>query len=319
MSQQEWLSKDYYASLGLKKSASDDEIKKSYRKLSRKYHPDLNQGDKAKEEKYKEISEAYSVLSDKEQKKQYDAIRAMGGQGARFTGGWGAGGQQSTGGFEDIFSNIFGGGKTYTRTYTAGNPFGSNQNPNQGFGNAGGFNQNASNPFGNMFSQFAGGGQTKGKDINATTTIPFQNTLGGTTLELKIAGKIVKTRIPAGVLDGQKIKISGKGYQSQTGGPPGDLLLEIKVQPDKMYKTQGKDIHIDKEISLKDFLLGAVLEIPTPYGETKKIKIPLGSSSNNIYRIKGAGIKTNKGTGDEYVHIFIKAPKKINKNLKDAL
>ncbi|MDR3152195.1 MAG: DnaJ domain-containing protein [Bifidobacteriaceae bacterium] len=321
MSQQEWLSKDYYASLDLKKEASDDDIKKSYRKLSRKYHPDLNQGDKKKEEKYKEISEAYSVLSDKEQKKQYDAIRAMGGQGARFTGGWGNSGQQPSGGFEDIFSNIFGGGggRTYTRTYTTGNSFGSSQNANQGFGNTGGFNQNTNNPFGNIFSQFAGSSQTRGKDINASTTIPFENTLRETTLELKVANKTIKTRIPAGILDGQKIKIPGKGYQSQTGGAPGDLILEINVQPNKIYKTQGKDVHIDKEISLKDFLLGAALEIPTPYGETKKIKIPAGSSSNSIYRIKGAGIKTAKGAGDEYVHIFIKAPKKISKDLKNAL
>ncbi|MDR3128034.1 MAG: DnaJ domain-containing protein [Bifidobacteriaceae bacterium] len=306
MSQQEWLSKDYYAVLGLSKTASLDEIKKAYRKLSRKYHPDLNQGNKTAEAKYKNISEAYTVLSDKEQKKQYDAIRAMGQGGARFTGGYGQSGQRTAGGFEDIFSSIFSSGSAGAKTYTR---------------TSGGFPGGNQSSWQDIFSQFGAGGTSpmRGKDINASTTIPFKNTLGGTTLELQVLGKTVKTRIPAGVLDGQKIKIAGKGYQSQTGGSAGDLILEIKIIPDEIFKPVGKDIHIDKEISLKEFLLGATLEIPTPYKEIKKIKIPTGSASNSVYRIKGAGIKTKKGVGDEYVHIFIKAPKRLNRELKNAL
>ncbi|MDR2748997.1 MAG: J domain-containing protein, partial [Bifidobacteriaceae bacterium] len=265
---------------------------------------------KAAEEKYKDISEAYTVLSYKCQRKQYDAIRAMGAVVARFTGGAGGPSGAHAGGFQDIFSDLFGGGGT--RTYTTSSGFGAGGFQGQGFGGQG---------FGDIFSQFAGGGAagrpTKGRDIQASTTIPFSHTLGGTTLELSVAGKKVKTRIPAGVLDGQKIKIPKKGYASQTGGPPGDLILEVKVQADKQFRPEGKNVHYDKVIPLKEFLFGATVEIPTPYGETKKIKIPQGSASNSVYRIKGAGIKTAKGVGDEFVHIVVQAPKKHSKEYKE--
>lgn len=208
MTGQDWLEKDFYAVLGVSKDASDADIKKAYRKLARKYHPDHNQGDTAAESRFKEIGEAYAVLSDAQQRQQYDAIRSMGG-GGRFTGGAG-------GGFEDVFSSMFGHGQGYgpgagTRGQRSdadfddilsglfGGGFGGGQtSTGPGFGT--GFRPNTTSP---------------GQDINATTKMPFRSAVTGTEVNLTVEGRSVKARIPAGVKDGQKSGSPGKDALTQ--------------------------------------------------------------------------------------------------------
>ena len=194
MASQDWLDKDFYKILGVAKDAQEAEIKKTYRKLARQFHPDSNPGDAKAEAKFKEISEAFSVLSDAEQRKEYDAVRAMGG-GARFT----AGGQGQGGGFEDVFSNLFGGG---------------------GRGFPGGF--------GGGFDF----GPQPGVDLTARTSIDFIDSIKGATIKLSLQGmEPLNVKIPAGVQDGQKIKLRGKGRPSPNGGPSGDLIVTVRVKP----------------------------------------------------------------------------------------
>ena len=194
MASQDWVEKDFYAILGVSKDASDADIKKAYRKLARKYHPDTNSGDPESERRFKDITEAHSVLSDPEDRQQYDAIRAMGG-GARFSAG-GHGGAPGNGGFEDVFSNLFnGGGGGGTRR---GRPGATGfRRPLRRGGGFGGFGQQA---------------PRKGADRTASTTISFAGSMKGTTIGLREAnGEVIDVRIPAGIKDGQSVRVRGKG------------------------------------------------------------------------------------------------------------
>src|SRR5699024_1733263 len=202
MASQDWFDKDFYQMLGVAKDAGDSEIKKAYRKLARTYHPDSNPGNAAAEAKFKEISEAYSVLSDPEQRKEYDELRAM-GSGARFTAG-GAG----AGGFEDVFSR---------------------------FSRGGGGSPDFDDIF-SMFNQQAGSrrggfdGPQKGSDVRARTTIDFLTAAKGETISLRGEdGKPFKVKVPAGVADGQKIRLRGRGRPSPNGGANGDIVVEVTV------------------------------------------------------------------------------------------
>ncbi len=199
MASQDWIDKDFYAILGVSKDASDEEIKKAYRKLARTYHPDKNPGDEAAEQKFKDVSEAHTVLSDKEQREQYDAIRAM-GSGARFSAGSPGSGGGS--GFEDLFGNLFGGGAPDT----GGGRFGGGPDFADLFGGMG-------DRFG---GRFGGGAPAKGADRTAKTTISFSGAVRGTTVGLREQdGTVIDVRIPAGVKDGQKVRVKGKGQQAR--------------------------------------------------------------------------------------------------------
>ncbi|WP_353065500.1 DnaJ domain-containing protein [Arcanobacterium hippocoleae] len=208
MASQDWITKDFYQDLGVAKTASKDEIKKAYRKLARKYHPDQNQGNKAAEEKFKQVSEAYQVLSDEEDRRQYDAIRAMGAGGARFSaGGPGAGG------FEDIFSAFGGNGNAHASFSTAGG-----QTPP-------GFEDILSSMFGAGAPQADGRGgfgfggfgsrrrPERGGDIHASVSIPLNDAVNGTTVKVNAPSGAVSARVPKGVTNGQKIRISKKENQ----------------------------------------------------------------------------------------------------------
>lgn len=213
MASQDWFDKDFYKVLGVSKDVTPAELKKAYRKLARQHHPDSNQGDAASEAKFKEISEAHSVLSDPEQRKEYDAVRAMGG-GARFTAP-GTGGQQ--GGFDDVFGGMFGGGggqQNYQFQQGGyddilGGLFG------RGAGGAGG-------RFGQSTGGYRGaGGPSRGRDVTASTTLDFVTAVHGDQITLQTQdGRSIKVKIPAGVSDGQKIKLRGKGQPSPDGGEP---------------------------------------------------------------------------------------------------
>ena len=219
MASQDWFDKDFYQVLGVSKDASDADIKKAYRKLARKFHPDQNPGDSAAEAKFKDISEANSVLSDAEQRKEYDAIRAM-GSGARFTAPGGAGGG---GGFEDVFGGMFGqGGGRQSYTYQGG---------------GGDYDDLIGGLFGGgRFGQPTGGyrgfgGPSRGRDVTATTTLDFITATKGEQITLQTAeGKPITVRIPAGVADGQKIRLRGKGHPSPDGGESGDIILTVNVR-----------------------------------------------------------------------------------------
>ena len=293
MASQDWLEKDFYKILGVKKEASEDELRKVYRKLARQYHPDANPGNKAAEERFKEISEAYSVLSDKQQREEYDALRAMGG-GARFTAG-GPGG-----GFEDVFSNLFGGGfpGASRGARTAGFP--------AGFpGTRGGFN-----PFGG-FGDF---GAQRGADVETNATISFFEALNGTTLSLRLQEyrDPVKVKVPAGFQSGKRLKVAGKGQKSVTGGAAGDLFVRIKVKPHPIFSIDGDDIRIRVPVTIAEAVLGATITVPTAEGDAVKLKVAAGTPNGRVLRVKNRGVKRANKQGDLLVTLEVAIPAHIN-------
>ena len=303
MASQDWLEKDFYQILGVAKDASDADIKKTYRKLARKYHPDSNPGDAAAEAKFKEISEAYAVLSDKEQRAEYDQIRAMGAGGARFTAG-GGGGQ----GFEDIFGGMFGGGRGGQYHFQQG-------------GSAGGQN------FEDIFSMFGGGGAgygaprgpQPGRDIQASTTLDFETAVNGKTVTLQAPSGQVKVKIPAGVADGQKIKVRGKGEPSPNGGPAGDIILTVSVRKHPVFEREGQNLRLKLPVTFSEAALGATVEVPTLGGPTVKLKVQPGTPSGRVLRVKGRGVKSAKGTGDLLAEVQVVVPSHLSDEAREAL
>lgn len=311
MTGQDWIEKDFYAALGVPKDADDAAIKKAYRKLARTYHPDHNPGDAKAEQKFKEIGEAYAVLSDHEQRQQYDGLRAMAGGGPRFAAG-GAGG---AGGFEDMFGSMFGGGGTRSRYSTSG-----------GAG-AGGFEDILGSMFGGGGGFGAQGGQPgfrpnqaqKGRDMQASTTISFRQAVEGTTLTLSVDGRKVTAKFPAGVKDGQKIRLRGKGHPGAGGGPAGDLDIAVKVTPHPVFTMEGINLRMSLPVSFQEAALGATVQVPTFDGGSVRLKVPHGTSSGKVLRVKGRGVVTPKATGDMLVTVQVAVPQKLSREAKKAL
>ncbi|KUF07459.1 DnaJ C-terminal domain-containing protein [Leucobacter sp. G161] len=295
MASQDWLDKDFYRMLGVSKDVDDAELKKVYRKLARKYHPDSNPGDAAAEAKFKEISEAYSVLSDKEQRAEYDQIRAMGAGGARFTAG-GQGGQ----GFEDVFGGMFGGGH-------------GGRNTQYGFQQGGGYDD--------LFNMFGGGarGPQKGRDVNATTTIDFETAVSGDTVTLQTSNGNVKVKIPAGVSNGQKIRLRGKGEPGPGGTPAGDLMLTVTVRKHPVFERDGLNLKLKLPVTFTEATLGATVEVPTLGGETVRLRVQPGTPSGRVMRVKGRGVKTSKGTGDLLAEVQVAVPSHLSAEAREAL
>ncbi|HEY4536194.1 MAG TPA: J domain-containing protein [Enteractinococcus sp.] len=283
MASQDWLEKDFYAILGVDKNASASEIKKAYRKLARKYHPDANPDDTTAEQRFKEITEANTVLSDPQQRQEYDQLRAMGAGGARFTA---PGGGQ---GFEDIFSGLF--------------------------GQAGGGRHAG---FGDVFGGFGGGqsfggfqqAPTKGADLKSGVTISFADAIRGTTTKVNTGyGAPTEVRIPAGVKDGQTVRVKGKGQQG-TGGR-GDLMVKVSVAPHPVFERDDYNIRLKVPVSFDEAVLGTTIEVPTLDG-TVKIGVPAGSSSGRVLRLRGRGVKTAQRTGDLLVELVIEVPRNLS-------
>lgn len=298
MGEQEWFNQDFYKMLGVSKDADDKEIKKAYRKLARKLHPDQNPGDKKAEEKFKEVSEAYSVLSDPKQRERYDAIRQMSQGGARFAAGSGGAGG---GGFEDLFGGMFGGGAP------SGNMRFSTSGAGGGFddilsglfgggGGAGGFGQGFREP------------PQRGADLGANASISFKQAYEGTELKMTVGGKPLSLRVPAGIRDGQKIRARGKGQPGSGGGPAGDIVVTISVAKDPMYSLDGKTLRVKLPITYEEAVLGASVDVPLPDGTTVKVKVPELSSSGKLLRVRGRGLKAKTGTGDVIVELSIVLP-----------
>ena len=323
MSEQDWFSKDFYKVLGVDKTADKKAITKAYRKLARKWHPDQNPGDKAAEAKFKEIGEAYAVLSNDEDRKRYDAIRAMAGGGARFSAGSGG-----TAGFEDLFGAFgggFGGGGPNVRFQTSGMPGGGAgfEDILSGlFGGGGGAGARfGGDPYGSPFGAAGHAPRSaptpeKGGTVRAKLSISFRQALNGATLTIKVGGSPIKVRIPAGIKDGQKVRVKGHGKPGINGGPTGDLEVAVTVKPHPVYSREGNDLVMDLPVTVSEAILGAVVDIPTIDGNTATVKVPAGSSSGAEIRVRGGGVKTSKATGDLIARVSIQVPEKPSRDLK---
>ncbi|WP_407345367.1 DnaJ C-terminal domain-containing protein [Pengzhenrongella phosphoraccumulans] len=308
MTGQDWLEKDFYSVLGVSKTAEETEIKKSFRKLARKLHPDHNPGDAKAEAKFKEVGEAYAVLSDPKQRQQYDQLRAMAG-GARFNAGSGRGG--SSGGFEDQFGGLFGGGGGGRTRYAP-----------QGAG--GGFEDLFSGLFGGGGQGAPGGGAgfrapRVGVDLAATTTLPFRQAVEGSTVTLGVDGRNVTARIPAGVRDGQKIRLRGRGRSGEPGGPAGDLVVTVHVSPHPVFTLEGNNLRLNLPVTFDEASLGATVTAPTFDGDTVRLRVPEGTPSGRVLRVRGKGIATAKGTGDLLVTVQVVVPQKLTGAAREAV
>ena len=285
--------RDYYEVLGVGKNASDDEIKKAYRKLAVKYHPDKNPGDKAAEEKFKEISEAHEVLSDKQKRARYDQFGHAGVNGGP------AGG------------NPFGGGNPFQ----GGNFNFNGQSFNFDFG-GGGFDDILGNIFG-----FGGARRPRrGADYQTSVTITFEEAIFGTTKVIDDEGKNLKIKIPAGIDDGMSIRLKGKGGEAPSGGEKGDLYVRVRVKPHKTLSREGNIILSEEKISMADAALGCEIDIDTVDGKVT-MKVPAGTQSGTPFKLSGHGVpfRADGDRGPHIVTIIVETPKNLTKKQKELL
>ena len=366
MSTRDYLEKDYYKVLGVPKTATADEIKKSYRKLARKYHPDANKGDAKSEERFKEISEAYNVLSDAKERKEYDDARSLFGGGFRSPGAGGAGG---AGGFPFDLSDLFGGTDTAGSRGRVGDLFG---------------------------GVFGGGGRTtqqtrprRGADVETEATLSFNDAIDGATVSLRLTGegacptchgtgaksgtvprvcptcqgtgqssrnlgsfafsepckecrgrglvvddpcpecsgsgramstRTIQARIPAGVADGQRIRLKGKGAPGERGGPAGDLYVRVHVSPHSIFGRSGDNLTVTVPVTFTEAALGAEIKVPTLHGAPVSIRIPAGTPTGRTFRAPGKGARRKDGTnGALLVTVAVQVPQKLNGAARQAL
>ena len=286
------MAKDYYSLLGLSKGADAAEIKKAYRKLAQKYHPDRNPDDKQAEERFKEITEAYAVLSDPQKKQQYDQFGDTGFH-QRYSQ-------------EDIF-----------RGFNVNDIF-----SEFGFGGSGAGGDIFSQLFGGGHSQCGGGHRPrvmKGQDYNLRLAIPLrQAILGGERqVEFRVghSQQSLKVRIPAGVEDGQRLRISGKGGPSPNGGPTGDLFLDIQIDKDRQFRREGHNLYVNVQVPFSGACLGTSIEVPTLDG-SKRVKVPAGMQCGGKIRLKGLGVPDK---GDLYAVVDVSVPKKLTPTQQELL
>lgn len=299
--------KDYYKILGVVRGAKDDEIKKAYRKLAKKYHPDVNKGDKTAEDKFKDISEAYEVLSDAKKRQEYDLYGSFGGgfdpragtgsahqwsPGAGFRGGAGGGNRVEFEDLGDIFGDLFGGGGF------------------AGFGNKG-KGKGAGQGFGRQ-------APTRGADRNYLLEVDFLDAAKGATKLLNLAqgakSEKINVKIPPGVKTGSKIRLAGKGEPGLgRGAEIGDLYIEIKVKPHAYFTREGDDIYLQFPINMEEAIKGAQVEVPTIDGKIK-MRIPEGTQSGQKLRLKGKGVRhlQGGGAGDQLLSIQVHLPTQLD-------
>ena len=299
------MSTDYYKILGVDKGANSEDIKKAYRKLAVKYHPDKNPGNKEAEEKFKKMSEAYAVLSDSEKRKQYD--------------NYGADGFSQHYSQEDIFRGFD--INEILRGFSAGGAGGRRRSYS--------FQSGGGDPFANLFGGGSGGQYRqmpqKGQDLAYNLAITIEESVLGAEKKLALNkdGQVdeINIKIPAGINAGKKLRLTGKGLPGGNGGSPGDLYLNISILPHPIFARDGNDIYLDKEIKFSQAALGMSLDVPTVDGSVKRIKIPPGTQNNTKIRMKGLGVGILKGSdqGDQYVKITVNVPKKLSATQADLM
>ena len=295
--------RDPYKVLKLSRDASAPDIKSAYRKLAKKYHPDANQGDETVEQKFKEVSQAYSILGDAEKRKRFDngEIDAS-GQETPWRGGFqghhpGHGQQGGAAGFdfggqhfnpEDIFAELFGGRR----------------------GGGRGAGRGASGPM-----------RQKGADVTGKVTVSFMEAAKGTTRRIRLGDdKTLDVKIRAGTASGQVLRLKGQGRPGVNGGPSGDAQIEIAVAPHRHFSRKGKNIHLALPVTLQEALLGAEVAVPTIHGQVS-LRIPAGSNNGTTLRLKGKGVCEEKSNacGDQYVKLQLLLPDQPDKELKDFI
>ncbi|MHB1697213.1 MAG: DnaJ C-terminal domain-containing protein [bacterium] len=286
--------KDYYKTLGVNKTASADEIKKAYRKLARKHHPDVNPNDKTAESKFKELQEAYDILKDEKKRKEYDEL------GTNYFN----------------FKNAGGGGPSqgqYNYNYSGGGPSGFNYNSA-----GGGEGFNFEDIFSDLFNRSGKKqGPMKGNDLSSSLDISVVESVNGTERIFNINGEKIKVKIPAGISNGGKIKVSGKGSAGLNGGPNGDLYITISVLNDNKFERKDNDIYINKKIKLTEAVLGTKAEVSGINGSFM-LTIPAGTQNGTKFRIpkKGATDVSGKKSGDLIVTVYIDIPLNISDKIK---
>lgn len=308
--------KDYYSLLGVNKTASQDEIKQAFRKLARKYHPDVNPGNKQAEAKFKEVSEAYEVLSDPEKRQKYDQFGQywkQAGQGFPNPGG-GAGVDMGGfdfsqyGSFDDFINELLGrfggaagprsgGSQSYSyRTSTGANPYG-------GFSDYG-------------FQDASAGGTTQ--DSEAIISLTFAEAFHGIEKQLSLGNEIIKVRIPAGAKTGSKLRVRGKGPVNPSGKQRGDLYLKVELKPHPFFQLEGDNLVCEVAIAPDEAVLGASIDVPTPENTTAKVNVPAGIRSGQSLRLRGKGwVLANNGRGDLLVKIAIATPKEVTEQERE--
>lgn len=298
--------RDYYEVLGLKKDASEDEIKKAFRKKAMQYHPDKNPGDKVSEDKFKEVNEAYGVLTDADKRDKYDKFgfagidpnAAFGGDQGQGTGNYGGYQYQTYSKFDGADSDIFKGFSGSEFEDLFGNVFGGG-----GFGSA----QRKSQP-------------RKGPDLQTGITITFEEAAFGAKKQIRLNGKTISVTIPEGIDDGSKISLKGQGQPGFNGGPNGNLIIEVKTRPHSKFTRKGADLYIDVPITLTQAALGTSIVVPT-LKDKVSYKVPAGTQPDTLFRLKGKGIKDwkSKKLGDLYVKVLVKIPTNLTKEQIELL
>lgn len=322
MSQKDYFEKDYYGALGVSKDASASEIKKTYRKLASELHPDKNPGDAAAEKRFKEVSEAYGVLGDATKRSEYDEAQRLAASGFSGAGG---------------FPGGFGGGQPgYSQSYSA-------EDLSDLFGRArggarGGYadGPDLSDLLGGMFGGGGRGGfqggfpgddygrprPSKGADTEASVALSFDDAINGVSLPLRMTGpsgtRTITVNVPAGINDGQKFRVKGKGQPGANGGPAGDLLVKASVEKHPLFGLDGRNLTITVPITYAEAVLGANVKVPT-LGKPVTLKVPAGTQNGRKLRAKGKGIETKKGTGDLIVTLDIAVPHNLSSDAEEAL
>ncbi|MCK2199936.1 molecular chaperone DnaJ [Corynebacterium callunae] len=373
MNNSEWANKNYYADLGVSSSATDEEIKKAYRKLARENHPDKNPGDKAAEDRFKKAAEAYDVLGDDKKRKEYDELKALLASGG-IRGGFGNGGAGFPGGF-----------RTSTNGFDASDLF-------TGAGQGGGFSADGGlgDIFGGLFNRGAGPRQsarpTRGADVETNITLEFVEAAKGTTIPVELTGdapcntchgsgsksghptqcatckgtgftsenkgafgfsapcitcggsgevitdpcdnchgtgtvrksRSITVRIPAGVEDGQKVRLAGQGEAGPNGKPAGDLFVKVHVKKDDIFTREGNNILVSVPVSFSELALGGAISVPT-LNKPVKLKLPAGTPDGRTLRVRGRGIETRNNTGDLMVTVQVAVPKDLDEKATAAL
>jgi DnaJ-class molecular chaperone len=296
---------DYYHVLGVQRGANAKEIKQAYRRLARKYHPDVNPGDRVAEQKFKDISEAYSVLGNPDSRSKYDQF-----------------GHQAFGHHSGDFDPFaFSRGRGDSSTHNLRDLFG-----NQGGG--GGFSEG----FGSIFEDIFGGAsqrsrrpEASSRDLEQTVAIDFQDAVRGTTLQLRIPRSNgdtdrLQVKIPAGVDTGSKIRVAGKGKSGRYGGPAGDLYIITQVRPHAYFTRDGNDILCNLPVTLGEVILGAKIDVPTINGAIS-MTVPPGTQNGRTFRLRGKGVPSLKGgqPGDQYVKVQVVLPSNIDEISRELL